>query len=706
MEWNDTSRISITAASSDHHAIVNEVYSQVWKDFYAWKPPATAPLDALIQHAEIEDVERVRRHEGFGEKLKAIGEPRSSGEGSSRVPTPLHEGAASGDSERIFPVADKVTYWQRGQSPISSYPMAGYTFNPDLPPVPRYIFCAPGDRSIFQPEHVSHAPFLPIVDGLDRTHYMATVFDGKGAWNLPGRDADIDIVQVDTWHRLRKYSLRYEDIDATRVLPSRCHAIEGFDLKRNLPPFPSPPEPELELTDSSTDGLSRGRRSISRGISRGSLTPTTRSPSAEAREKRKWGESLELEVEEYQDDQQEMADLHCAASTCTSMLCSIHNTARGGNHIHSNLSAIDNSHIPIPKPATLLPPLSIPCSSGCYSLSSLQELEHAAEKNHEELSWSTYEEQQLRDILLAYDSSVEPVDPGVCALGRVLERPCVVVALKTISMWSRNPPAVPSLQHRKLSKLGKHKKIRSSPQVMKRYDYHKYPAFVPCDHDGPCGADKCSHGNWLCAEGCKCSLECSRRVKGCRCCSGFSSVPGPVCTIANRCPCAMEWRECNPRLCGPCGSGHEIHNETSTPEYRGEISVKSGSWREDDETAAMPVTMCGNVPLQKAVWPKLRVGISEVAGYGLFADEDIEEDVMLGDYNGDLISDEVAHIRDQVDNAVGRHYMFKTSKNWLIDASGYGNLLRFINNEQDPRINCKASTRRVKRHEELLFYYG
>jgi len=109
-----------------------------------------------------------------------------------------------------------------------------------------------------------------------------------------------------------------------------------------------------------------------------------------------------------------------------------------------------------------------------------------------------------------------------------------------------------------------------------------------------------------------------------------------------------------------------------------------------------------------------------VAGFGLFAEEEIDKGTMIGEYVGELVDNLEADKRAMINDECMRNYLFGINKLWSIDGATYANALRFLNSDSAGRANCAAqimyvlgnhrvaisATRKIKRHEELLFNYG
>ena len=149
----------------------------------------------------------------------------------------------------------------------------------------------------------------------------------------------------------------------------------------------------------------------------------------------------------------------------------------------------------------------------------------------------------------------------------------------------------------------------------------------------------------------------------------------------------MNGRECNPNRCKNCNI---INNNDR----------------------------CKNLQLQLNFESKLIVGMSEIAGWGLFANEDIKKDCLIGEYKGELINDDIVNKRDRFKDYERSTYMFKLDDEYTVDSRRMGNMLRYANHS---KINSNSYTkivfsgghrkiglfakRTIKIGEEILFDY-
>ena len=207
--------------------------------------------------------------------------------------------------------------------------------------------------------------------------------------------------------------------------------------------------------------------------------------------------------------------------------------------------------------------------------------------------------------------------------------------------------------------------------------------YLPCIHFGNeiCD-DKClCSKRGFCEIYCRCNkILCKSSFHGCHCFKGD-------CT-SNHCPCFNNGRECNPQRCKNCNI-----------QYSDEIR-------------------CKNLKLQMDYESKLIVGISPISGWGLFSNEFIKKDSLIGEYKGELITDEIVNKRDKFREYENCTYMFKLDDEYTIDSRKMGNMLRYANHS---KINSNSYTkivfsegqrkivlfakRDIYKGEEILFDY-
>ncbi|CAB4432133.1 unnamed protein product [Rhizophagus irregularis] len=198
-------------------------------------------------------------------------------------------------------------------------------------------------------------------------------------------------------------------------------------------------------------------------------------------------------------------------------------------------------------------------------------------------------------------------------------------------------------------------------------DAENHSEYHPCDHPGrPCDFNcPCKKGNVPCEKYCHCDLDCPRRFPGCNC-YGFGK------TCSNRgCICFTNYRECDPDLCGctasECNTSHSV-SETD-----------------------MGRSLCKNVAIQRRQAKHTIVGISTVAGWGLFVREHVKKNEYLGEYIGEVISQTEADRRGKIYDKRRTSFLFNLNKEFVVDATRKGNKFRFINHSQDPNAYCRVT---------------
>ncbi len=140
----------------------------------------------------------------------------------------------------------------------------------------------------------------------------------------------------------------------------------------------------------------------------------------------------------------------------------------------------------------------------------------------------------------------------------------------------------------------------------------KRHTFYPCDHDRsiPCNEHcYCVRSGNFCEKYCCCSsTKCDNRFPGCRCRSS--------CTT-KQCPCYAAARECDPDLCTSCGADdfRNIHNEYKTN----------------------TISSCHNVAIQRCLHKPLLLAESDVAGWGIFTQVNIQRNEFIAEYSGEIV---------------------------------------------------------------------
>uniref|UniRef100_A0A914Z4C8 [histone H3]-lysine(27) N-trimethyltransferase n=1 Tax=Panagrolaimus superbus TaxID=310955 RepID=A0A914Z4C8_9BILA len=210
--------------------------------------------------------------------------------------------------------------------------------------------------------------------------------------------------------------------------------------------------------------------------------------------------------------------------------------------------------------------------------------------------------------------------------------------------------------------------------------------YQSCNHAGECSLENgcnCKKQKLMCTKYCGCSTKCSLRFPGCRC------KPGNCRT--KQCQCYYASWECDPDLCHDCNC--QVNEETNLP-------------------------ICRNVCIQRCLQRKLYIGPSEVAGIGCFAEEAIPKGEFIGEYVGEIISQDEAERRGKIYDKFKCSYLFSLNEEQAVDATRIGNIVRFVNHSKHP--NCRAKVvvvngdhhiglfalNNINPHDELFFDYS
>lgn len=102
---------------------------------------------------------------------------------------------------------------------------------------------------------------------------------------------------------------------------------------------------------------------------------------------------------------------------------------------------------------------------------------------------------------------------------------------------------------------------------------------------------------------------------------------------------------------------------------------------------------------------RLQVCKSAIHGYGLFTKEALSEGQAIVEYQGELISQQVADVREALyeEMGVGSCYLFRLDATTIIDATTTGNLARFINHSCDPKAFARSVTVENDKKKILIF---
>ncbi|KAK9478598.1 hypothetical protein V1514DRAFT_330535 [Lipomyces japonicus] len=337
------------------------------------------------------------------------------------------------------------------------------------------------------------------------------------------------------------------------------------------------------------------------------------------------------------------------------------------------------------------------CSESCF-------LNHKIKKETKKPSKSEWTNDDVQ--LLQMTGQVMKVNPRTaCMLTTMVDKPCHEIHDKLVELQltpdhattptmtkTFNIAFAESYNSQILNKR-KRKSALSYPDDCSLSGNHLRRGNVsPCMHAGPCDSTcTCVASNVVCEKSCACGKTCPRRWRGCKCTASRCRT--------SSCECFKWNRECDPDLCRSCGADQvlEPSNRNNTMDHK----------------------YCKNVVLQQGLGKRVIAGPSKIAGWGLFLGEDIKQDEFLGEYKGELISQNEAERRGKIYDKRGVSFLFEVTKDQCVDATRAGNKLRFMNHSRTSP-NCVArvilvngthriaffAKRRIKKGEELFIDYG
>ncbi|GFR49256.1 hypothetical protein Agub_g11273, partial [Astrephomene gubernaculifera] len=204
--------------------------------------------------------------------------------------------------------------------------------------------------------------------------------------------------------------------------------------------------------------------------------------------------------------------------------------------------------------------------------------------------------------------------------------------------------------------------------VVSRRKQHRpedpWQEYQPCTCSGRCTQDcPCVAAHNFCEKFCACSADCKERFRGCTC--------KAACRTA-ACPCWAAGRECDPDLCAGCAPTLEARDEGRPP----------------------PPRECHNMRMRLRQHAHVVLGTSDIpgAGWGVFAAHHVPKNGFLGEYTGDLITQEEANRRGIVYDHMNSSYLFNLNTEWVLDAKFRGNKLRCANHNDDPVASARVLT--------------
>ena len=143
--------------------------------------------------------------------------------------------------------------------------------------------------------------------------------------------------------------------------------------------------------------------------------------------------------------------------------------------------------------------------------------------------------------------------------------------------------------------------------------------------------------------------------------------------------------------------------------------------RRPARTASAPPNprRCRNVQLQRGLRVRLVLGRSSVHGLGVFAAERAARNDFVGEYVGELVTDDEAEIRGKMYDTVSVSYLYDATQTVVVDSTRLGSRIKFVNHSKekanlyprsvriggDLRIGLFAK-KPLEPGQELFFDYG
>jgi hypothetical protein len=202
----------------------------------------------------------------------------------------------------------------------------------------------------------------------------------------------------------------------------------------------------------------------------------------------------------------------------------------------------------------------------------------------------------------------------------------------------------------------------------------KKEKYVCCDHEGPCDDPKicpCVARNGFCEKYCACASDCRARYPGC---------DGLHCGT-ERNDCFLLGRECDPDVCA----------------CRGECAANA---------------------LRTNRHARVVLGRSQVHGWGAFALKPVKKGDLVGEYRGELVSQDEADRRGKIYDKLSCSFLFDLDDELVVDATRKGAKLKFANHHPQPNLIPRVmfvdgdhrvglyAARSIESNEELCFDYS
>ncbi|CAI8615194.1 unnamed protein product [Vicia faba] len=330
-----------------------------------------------------------------------------------------------------------------------------------------------------------------------------------------------------------------------------------------------------------------------------------------------------------------------------------------------------------------------PCSDHCYMVNSM---EGQVEEDFSVSNWKLLEKE-------LYLKGIEMFGRNSCFISKNLFlgwKTCKEVAryMQYESMDQNGKSNEISSKPRRHKKKPKHKRLKNSSKsagVPSRWKLMTNMQYTPCECEGVCGKKcSCVDNEVCCEKYCGCSKLCEKRFGGCYCDKGQCKT--------RKCPCFAAGRECDPDVCRNCwvSCGDNLLKESS---HHGE-------------------SQCENMIFLLKKKQKVLLARSDVNGWGVFLKNSVNKDEFIGEYTGEILTNEEADERGKVYDKANFSYLFNLNHEYCLDAYRKGNKLKFANHSTNPNCYAKLmfvagdhrmgifAKKRIEAGEELFVDYN